>query len=100
MKLLGIRLAPALCVAACVLQSMPGYVGAADEILDCVMAPRSTIELGSAEEGILAEVLVARGDRVNKGEPVARLDTALEQLTAELARLQAETDVQIRPHRA
>jgi len=100
MKQRSSRLAPALCVAAWALHTIPGHVGAAEEALNCVIEPRSTIALGSAEEGILAELLVARGDRVKKGEPVARLDTALEQLTAELARLQAETDVEVRSHRA
>ena len=64
--------------------------------LDCVIEPRATIELGSAAEGILEEVLVGRGDLVQKGMPVARLESELEQNAAEAARLRAENLVEIR----
>ncbi len=70
------------------------------EPVDCVMNPRSTIELGSHQDGILAELLVSRGDRVAKGQPLARLDAELETLSAELARIRAESDVIVRSARA
>jgi len=57
---------------------------------DCVMVPKSTIELQSAEEGILDRVLVERGYRVKANEVVARLDSKQETLTVARARLRAE----------
>jgi RND family efflux transporter MFP subunit len=63
---------------------------------DCVIKPKSTVKLGSPEQGILAEVFVTRGDKVKKGDLVARLDTAVEQLEAELARLKARNTVDVR----
>jgi len=62
---------------------------------DCVIEPRATIEVGSAEEGILEEMLVRRGDLVHMGTPVARLESELEQYAAEAARLRAENLVEI-----
>jgi len=90
-------------VAACAIagvQLAPGALHAQDDALDCVMEPRSTIEIGSPEEGILAELLVDRGDRVKTNALVAKLDADLERLTAELARLRAEADADIRSGRA
>lgn len=73
---------------------------AAEEGHDCVMQPKTTIELGSPDEGIMHEVLVARGDVVEAGATVARLDMRLERLAAKLAQLRAEGDTDIRSGRA
>jgi len=67
---------------------------------DCVMEPRSTIELGSADEGILADLLIERGDIVKKGQPVALLNDEEERLQVERARIRAEADVDVRSKRA
>lgn len=64
--------------------------------LDCVIQPNATIKIGSADEGIIDEFLVTRGDHVKKGDLLARLDIKLEQLAAEQAKLRADTDVEIR----
>jgi len=68
--------------------------------MDCIIEPKSTIELGSSEEGILSEMLVVRGDRVKKGQLIARLDSKLERINAKLARYRANTDVSLRAARA
>lgn len=57
-------------------------------------------EIGSADEGILDQVLVARGDVVTAGQPMARLESRIEELSAELIRLRAEQDVDVRDRRA
>ncbi len=64
--------------------------------LDCVIEPKSVVKLGSAEEGILTEIAVDRGDIVKKGDAVARLNFELETLAVELARVRAERDVEVR----
>lgn len=68
--------------------------------LDCVIAPNSTVKIGSSEEGVLSEVLVDRGDAVKRGQPVARLDSDLERLNAKLTGVRARADVDIRSRAA
>lgn len=68
--------------------------------LDCVIEPRSVVKLGSAEEGILTEIAVDRGDVVKKGDAVAKLNFDLEALAVESARVRAERDVEIRSNSA
>ena len=66
-----------------------GFVGHAvaqlqDTPLDCVVRPKATIELGSPEEGVIAEISVDRGDIVKQGQVVARLDSKLQELASEV----------------
>jgi len=67
---------------------------------DCVMEPRSMIELGSADEGILQTVLVERGAAVTVGQIVATLDDNEQRLLEERSRIRAEADVDVRSKRA
>ena len=64
--------------------------------MDCIIKPKSTVELGSPEEGILSEVLVERGDRVKKGQLIAKLDSRLAIINAKLAKYRASTNVNLR----
>jgi RND family efflux transporter MFP subunit len=66
------------------------------DALDCTIEPRTLAEIGSAEEGIISEVRIKRGDRVTKGQVLAVLDSVMEKLTVDLARVQAEQDVEVR----
>lgn len=75
-------------------------VGVGAEAFDCVIEPRAVVELGSAEEGIIREILVDRGDVVRQGDVVARLDSDLQVLAVEAARLQADRDVEVLAGRA
>ncbi len=56
---------------------------------DCLIEPRSIVDLGSAEEGIIKDVFVERGDFVAQGDMVAQLDHDLTAVSVELARLRA-----------
>ncbi len=64
--------------------------------LNCRIEPSVVVEMSSAVEGVISEVLVEKNDVVKKGDVVARLDAGLETATAELRRVQAEltSDVQ------
>lgn len=64
--------------------------------LNCRIEPSVVVEMSSAVEGVISEVLVDKNDRVKKGDVVARLDAGLEAATVELRRVQAEltSDVQ------
>ena len=80
-----------LAAVAAVLLNLPvALLHAQEATYNCVMEPKSTIELQSAEEGILDRVLVERGYRVKANEVVARLDSKQEKLTVARARLRAE----------
>jgi RND family efflux transporter MFP subunit len=65
-------------------------------VFDCTIEPRTIAEIGSAEEGIIDELRVKRGDQVSKGQVLAVLDSEMEKLTVDLARVQAEQDVEVR----
>jgi RND family efflux transporter MFP subunit len=88
------------CASVCAIFLFASVLAAQETDYDCVMEPRSTIELGSADEGILDDLLVGRGDIVKQGQPVARLNDRQERLQADRARIKAETDVEVRSSRA
>lgn len=90
---IDVRLIVAVCVGA---MSPYAYAQETPEPLDCVINPRTTAALGSPEQGILEEMLVTRGARVQKGDVVARIQNEIEELTAEVARVRAQSDVSIR----
>lgn len=74
---------------------IPSGAAMAQEVLDCVIEPRAIVELGSAEEGIIREILVERGDIVRRGDVLARLDSEIQALAVEAAKLQAERDIEV-----
>ena len=66
---------------------------------DCLIEPRSIVDLGSAEEGIIEDIIVGRGDIVAQGDGVAQLDFDLTAVSVELARLRAERTDQLHSSR-
>ena len=85
---------------AALLCTCTAKVAAEQSQFDCVINPRSVVEVGSAEEGILKEVLVDRGDVVKKGAVIARLDSEIQSLAVETARIQAERSDELAASRA
>ncbi|SEG48099.1 efflux RND transporter periplasmic adaptor subunit [Marinobacterium lutimaris] len=75
--------------------SVPAWA-AEEQSFQCVIEPKKTIKLGSAEAGILDEVKVERGQRVEEGQVVASLERSLETLMVELARMRAQSNEDIR----
>ncbi len=83
--------------------SSPGGAQSLDEqqqALDCTIEPTTIAQIGSADEGILEEIQVTRGDHVIKGQVLARLESSLETLAVDLARIEAEQDVDVRSREA
>ena len=95
---------PALATAALLLSLSAGLATAqalnGSGINDCVIEPRSVIKLGSADEGVIEAIAVDRGDLVRKGQVVARLESEIEILALEAARMRANRDVELRSGRA
>lgn len=67
----------------------------AQSSFDCVIDPSETLKLGSPITGILAEVLVKRGDLVKRGQPVAVLESSVEAATVRLNQARAESTARI-----
>ena len=60
--------------------------GTGEEELEGVIEPSEVIELSSQVPGIIDQVLVERGDRVEKGQVLVRLKSGVEKAAVELAR--------------
>ncbi|WP_082527821.1 MULTISPECIES: efflux RND transporter periplasmic adaptor subunit [unclassified Devosia] len=59
-------------------------------LFDCVASPARTVKLGSPVTGLLAEMKVRRGDPVEAGQPVARLESSVEEANVRLAETEAD----------
>lgn len=58
--------------------------------LDCLIQPQSSVTVSSAVEGVVEEVLVDRGDFVEKGQVLARLQADVERAAVEIATARAK----------
>lgn len=67
----------------------------AQDNFDCIMDPAKVIEIGTPVPGILAEVLVSRGDTVVAGQVLARLESRVQEATVNILRTRAENSEQI-----
>ena len=87
----------ALCIACA---SMAGARAASaadvpDSAHDCLIEPMSVADVGSPVQGILAELLVERGETVARGQPIARLESGVEAATVEHAEARAAMQSEI-----
>ncbi|MBT8445689.1 MAG: efflux RND transporter periplasmic adaptor subunit [Gammaproteobacteria bacterium] len=64
--------------------------------LDCLIEPEMTVELASAADGIIDKMLVDTSDMVEAGQPLAELESSVEEATLEVARARAAMDETIR----
>jgi RND family efflux transporter MFP subunit len=63
--------------------------------VSCLIEPFEVVRMSTPVAGIVAEVLVDRGDRVRVGQVLARLDTAVDEITLDLARRKAMDGTQV-----
>lgn len=96
-RLFALVLAGAVATAGPVATQTPTVTG---ESFECLIEPHSVINLGSAVEGVLAEVGVGRGDLVTPDQVIARLESGVEEAIAETARERANADVNVRASQA
>jgi RND family efflux transporter MFP subunit len=66
-----------------------------DEALDCLIEPWVVSDVGSQEQGVIAKLLVDRGESVTKGQPLAQLESDVEISEVALAKLRAETQSEV-----
>lgn len=62
----------------------------ADGALECLVEPSLVANVGSPVDGVLEQVLVDRGDRVRKGDVVARLQSGVEAAAVKLSEARVE----------
>jgi RND family efflux transporter MFP subunit len=67
---------------------------------DCVMNPALTVKVGSPVTSVLSEVLVDRGDVVKKGQPLARIEAAVEQAAVAVNEARASSTAEIEAKQA
>jgi RND family efflux transporter MFP subunit len=68
---------------------------AAERGFDCVIDPSEMVKLGSPVPGILAKVLVRRGDTVAQGQEVAQLESTIETAAVAYNRFRALSTAKI-----
>lgn len=66
----------------------------------CLIEPKQVLKLAAPVQGVVASVDVERGDRVTKGQVLARLDSEVEEAAALIAQVRAANDTAIRSGRA
>ena len=64
-------------------------------MLDCTIRPLRVVEVAAVMNGVVAEVFVRPGERVEPGTPLARLDTALMEADLAVARAAAEARAEL-----
>lgn len=58
--------------------------------LECLVEPFMQVNVGSSVDGVLEQVLVNRGDRVHKGQVVAKLQSGVETAAVKLSKARVE----------
>lgn len=66
-----------------------------DEALDCLIEPWVESDVGSPVQGVIEKLLVDRGESVTKGQPLAQLESGVENSEVALAEIRAETQSEI-----
>ena len=64
--------------------------GLYEDGLECVLEPNTRIDISAAVAGVLDQVLVQRGDRVESGQVLATLVSGPEEAAVELAKARVE----------
>ncbi|WP_428649086.1 efflux RND transporter periplasmic adaptor subunit [Roseibium sp.] len=79
---------------------LSGSLTARAQTYDCVVDPSRVVRVSSAISGVLAEVSVDRGDRVEKGDAIAKLAVEGQDVLVEINRLRAESTAQLDAQKA
>lgn len=68
---------------------------AAAEGFECLLEPWQVVEVRAPVDGMIASISVQRGDTVRQGQPLAQLQSGVEQATLEVARFRAGMEAQV-----
>jgi RND family efflux transporter MFP subunit len=67
---------------------------------DCLLQPHAVADVSTRELGVLEALLVGRGDRVKAGQPIAKLESGVEEIAVQLMRARVRNDAEIEEARA
>jgi RND family efflux transporter MFP subunit len=67
---------------------------------DCIIEPMVVVEVGTSVAGVIDEMLVDRSDRVENGQPLARLESSVEEVTLRRSEERADMVSEIRAREA
>lgn len=84
-----------LALAAALLATTGSLVQAEDFSHDCIIEPAMVVEVGSAVEGIIAEIDAKRGAQLKKGDIIARLEASVEEESMKIAEAVAASRIDI-----
>lgn len=82
-------------MVALLLWPLPGIAMAEDarpigtQSFDCLASADQTVKVSTAVSGLISEILVDQGDRVQKGQVLAALESSVEQAEFEMAKIKA-----------
>ena len=62
---------------------------------ECLIEPGETVDVGSRVPGIIDKIYADRGDLVEYGAPLVQLDSQIEQVVLELAKVRANLNVEV-----
>ena len=71
-------------------QASAGEADVPDDAHDCLIEPHTFANVGSPVQGIVARLLVDRGETVARGQPIVELESAIERATLEQAEARAD----------
>lgn len=84
------------CLLACLFSStLRASDSVPAEALDCLIEPWVVSDVGSPVQGVIAQLLVDRGETVEKGQPIAQLESGVESAEVVLAQLRADRQSEI-----
>jgi RND family efflux transporter MFP subunit len=66
-----------------------------DDALDCLIEPWVVSDVGSPVQGVIAKLLVDRGQHVEKDQPLAQLESGVEYSDVALAEIRADTESEL-----
>lgn len=93
----GARRAPAL---AGLLLALAAVSAAADPWFPCLVEPYASVDISTAVAAVVEDIPVGKGDRVTRGDVVARLDAGVERAQLDYARARMAFDAAIEARRA
>jgi multidrug efflux pump subunit AcrA (membrane-fusion protein) len=95
----GLKMTLSRFFACALLIPTAGFAEQAAEF-DCLIEPHLVVELSSRVDGVIEKILVERGDQVEPGQVVAKLESGAEQAALEYARVRSRMIAEIKQHKA
>ncbi|KPK38136.1 MAG: hypothetical protein AMJ69_09195 [Gammaproteobacteria bacterium SG8_47] len=63
--------------------------------LDCLLEPETRVEISSAVPGVLETIYVERADMVSEGQPIAKLESSVEEALVAVATARADMSAEV-----